>query len=88
MQWLSANMTVSSFAIGALAYPVFGIGFVESILTIFFINVLGIAPAAFYATFGPRFGLRQMVLSRYWFGYHGVKLGMFLTLQAQHQLPD
>lgn len=67
-------MVVSSFAIGALAIPVFDLGFVDSLLTIFFINCLAITPVAFFSTFGPRFGLRQMVLSRFYFGYYGVKL--------------
>jgi purine-cytosine permease-like protein len=31
----------------------------------------------YFSTFGPRFGLRQMVLSRYWFGWHGVKISEF-----------
>jgi len=66
--WLSANMVVSSFAIGALAYPVFYLGFIDTILIIFFINLLGIIPVCFFSTFGPRFGLRQMVLSRFFFG--------------------
>jgi purine-cytosine permease-like protein len=65
---------VSSFALGALAYPVFYLGFIDTILIIFFINLLGIMPVCFYSTFGPRFGLRQMVLSRYFFGYYGVKI--------------
>jgi hypothetical protein len=72
--WLSANMVVSSFAIGALAYPVFYLGFIDTILIIFFVNLLGITPVAFFSTFGPRFGLRQMVLSRFFFGYYGVKV--------------
>ena len=67
-------MVVSSFAIGALAIPVFQLGFVDALLTILFINLLGITPVCFFSTFGPRFGLRQMVLSRYFFGFHGVKL--------------
>ena len=71
-------MVVSSFAIGALAIPVFDLGFVDSLLTIFFINCLGITPVAFFSTFGPRFGLRQMVLSRYFFGFYGVKLSKWL----------
>ena len=71
-------MVVSSFAIGALAVPVFNLGFVDSLLTIFFINCLAITPVAFYSTFGPRFGLRQMVLSRFFFGFHGVKVSKWL----------
>lgn len=77
--WLSANMTVSTFAIGALAQPVFDLGFVDTSLTIVFINTLGILPVCFFSTFGPRFGLRQMVLSRYFFGYYGAKLGMLAS---------
>ena len=58
-------MVVSSFAIGALAIPIFGLGFVDTALTIIFVNFLGILPVCFFSTFGPRFGLRQMVLSRF-----------------------
>ncbi|RDL42527.1 Uncharacterized protein BP5553_02506 [Venustampulla echinocandica] len=80
--WLSANMVVSSFAIGALAYPIFNLGFIDTILVIFFVNLLGITPICFFSTFGPRFGLRQMVLSRFWFGYHGVKLIALFNILA------
>lgn len=73
-QWLAANMCVSSFAIGVLSIPIFGLGFVDAILTTFFINFLGTIPVAFFSTFGPRFGMRQMVLSRFFFGYYGVKV--------------
>ncbi|ORY55456.1 purine-cytosine permease [Pseudomassariella vexata] len=72
--WLSANMVVSSFAIGALALPVFSLGYVDTALTIVFFNLLGILPVCFFSTFGPKFGLRQMVLSRFFFGFNGVKV--------------
>ncbi|KAI0810287.1 purine-cytosine permease [Xylaria sp. FL0064] len=72
--WLSANMVVSSFAIGVLAIPVFNLGYVDSALTIIFVNVLGVLPVCFFSAFGAKFGLRQMVLSRFFFGYYGVKL--------------
>ena len=67
-------MVVSSFAIGVLAIPVFALGFTDSVLTIFFINMLGVTPVAFFSTMGPKFGMRQMILSRFYFGYYGVKL--------------
>lgn len=70
-------MVVSSFAIGALAVPVFQLGFVDALLTILFINLLGITPVCFFSTFGPVFGLRQMVLSRFFFGWWGVKISMY-----------
>ena len=72
--WLSANMVGSSFAIGALGNPIFCLGFIDSILAVTFFNLLGALPVSFFSTFGPRFGLRQMVLSRFFFGYYGVKL--------------
>ncbi|KAI1632511.1 purine-cytosine permease [Biscogniauxia mediterranea] len=80
--WLSANMVVSSLAIGVLAYPVFGLSFLASALTIVFLNLLGILPVCFFSTFGPRFGLRQMVLSRFFFGYNGVKLIAIFNILA------
>ncbi|KAI2472521.1 purine-cytosine permease [Annulohypoxylon bovei var. microspora] len=80
--WFSANMVVSSFAIGALGQPVFGLGFVDTALTIIFLNILGILPVCFFSTFGPKFGLRQMVLSRFYFGYYGVKLIAIFNILA------
>jgi len=67
-------MVVSSFAIGLLAKAVFYLGFVDAILVVLFFNLIGILPVCYFSTFGPRFGLRQMVLSRFWFGWWGVKL--------------
>ncbi|KAK4982078.1 Purine-cytosine permease fcy21 [Elasticomyces elasticus] len=72
--WLAANMVVSSFAIGVLGKSIFYLGFADSILVILFFNLLGILSVCYFSTFGPKFGLRQMVLSRFWFGWHGVKL--------------
>lgn len=57
-----------------LAKPVFYLGAADAMLTVLFFNLLGTLPVCFFSTFGPRFGLRQMVLSRFWFGFYGVKL--------------
>lgn len=67
-------MVVSSFAIGLLGKAIFFLGFVDAILVVLFFNLIGILPVCYFSTFGPRFGLRQMVLSRFWFGWWGVKL--------------
>nr|OQO13808.1 Purine-cytosine permease fcyB [Rachicladosporium sp. CCFEE 5018] len=72
--WFSANMVVSSFALGLLAKQTFYLGVADSMLVILFFNLLGITPVCYFSTFGPRFGLRQMVLSRFWYGWYGVKL--------------
>lgn len=74
--WLSANLVVSSFALGLLANGVFYLGVADAMLVILFFNLLGIMPVCFFSVFGPTFGLRQMVLSRFWFGWWGVKLSM------------
>ena len=80
-------MVVSSFAIGAIGVTVFQLGFVDGLLTILFINLLGITPVCFFSMFGPRFGLRQMVLSRFYFGFYGVKISMpllpYFSLSSQ-----
>ncbi|KAF4552823.1 Purine-cytosine permease fcyB-like protein 2 [Elsinoe fawcettii] len=72
--WLAANLVISAFALGLLAKKVFYLGFVDAILTCLFFNMIGIIPVCYFSTFGPKFGLRQMVLSRFWFGWWGVKL--------------
>ena len=72
--WLSANMVVSSFAIGVLANQTFFLGAGDAMLVTLFFNLIGITPVCYFSTFGPRFGLRQMVLSRFWFGWWAVKL--------------
>ena len=75
-------MVVSSFAIGMLAKPVFYLGVADAMLAVLFFNLLGITTVCFFSTFGPRFGLRQMVLSRFWFGWYGVKLIAVFNLLA------
>ncbi|KAF1952942.1 purine-cytosine permease [Byssothecium circinans] len=81
--WLSANMVISSFAIGVLAQSLFHLGFVDAILTCLFFNLIGIISVCFFSTFGPRFGLRQMVLSRFRFGWYGVKLIAVFNVPAR-----
>lgn len=80
--WLASNMVVSSFAIGVLGNGIFKMGVADSMLTILFFNLIGITPVCFFSTFGPRFGLRQMVLSRFYFGWYGVKLIAFFNILA------
>ena len=81
-------MVVSSFAIGVLALPVFKLGFVDTALAVIFFNLLGIMPVCYFATFGPRFGLRQVVLSRFWFGFYGTKLSKLAAVPRQPRKPQ
>jgi purine-cytosine permease-like protein len=66
-------MAVTTFAMGAVAIPVSGLGFVDSALVILLLNLVGALPVALFSAFGAKFGLRQMVLSRFFFGYYMAK---------------
>ncbi len=80
--WLSANLVVSTVALGGVAVPVFRLGFGQAVLAVVLFNVLGTLPVAFFATLGPRLGLRQMTLSRYAFGWTGAKVMAFFNVVA------
>ncbi|HVB74037.1 MAG TPA: cytosine permease [Ktedonobacteraceae bacterium] len=69
--WLSANLVLSTVALGALAIPIFGLGFWDSFIVIIVFNALGVLPVAFFSTLGPKLGLRQMTISRFSFGWVG-----------------
>src|SRR6266852_7918094 len=69
--WLSANLVISTVGLGALAIPIFGLGFWDSFAIILIFNALGVLPVAFFSTLGPRLGLRQMTISRFSFGWVG-----------------
>src|SRR3989475_10370371 len=75
--WLSANLVISTVGLGALAIPIFGLGFWDSLAVIIIFNVLGVLPVAFFSTLGPKLGLRQMTISRFSFGWVG---GMIMAL--------
>ncbi len=69
--WLSANLVISTVALGALAIPVFQLGFWDSVAVIILFNIIGVLPVAFFSTLGPKLGLRQMTISRFSFGWVG-----------------
>jgi purine-cytosine permease-like protein len=69
-------MSIASFTMGAVAVPVFGLGFVDSAFIIILINFVGALPVALFCAFGAKFGLRQMILSRFFFGHYMSKLRM------------
>src|SRR2546430_8466116 len=69
--WLSANLVISTIGLGALAVPIFGLGFWDSVAVIVIFNALGVLPVAFFSTLGPKLGLRQMTISRFAFGWVG-----------------
>src|SRR5437764_10357448 len=66
--WLSANLVISTVALGSLANVIFRLGFWDSFAIIIIFNALGVLPVAFFSTLGPKLGLRQMTISRFSFG--------------------
>src|SRR6266699_546785 len=69
--WLSANLVISTIALGAIANLAFGLGFWDGLAVIIIFNILGVLPVAFFSTLGPKLGLRQMTISRFSFGWVG-----------------
>src|SRR5438270_70721 len=80
--WLSANLVISTIALGALATTIFSLGFWDSVAAIIIFNLLGSLPVAFLATLGPKLGLRQMTISRFSFGWIGAMLMALLNALA------
>lgn len=77
--WLAANCVMPTFGIGILGPGLFGLGLGDSLLTIVFMNLFATIFVALLSTFGPKLGLRQMVGSRYPWGWYGVKLVAILN---------
>lgn len=80
--WLSANLVISTIALGALASQAFFLGFWDSLAVILVFNALGVLPPAFFATLGPRLGLRQMTIVRFSFGWVGGIIMAFFNVAA------
>ena len=80
--WLSANLVISTVALGALANTLFRLGFWDSLAVIIIFNILGTLPVAFFATLGPRLGLRQMTISRFSFGWVGAIIMALFNVAA------
>lgn len=73
--WFSCSAVISTVATGILAGPSWlGLSVTNGFLAVFFGTSLGAACAAFMGTFGPRLGLRQIILARFSFGWYGGKL--------------
>lgn len=80
--WWSANMVIATFADGALAIPAFGLSFWQATFTIIFFSILGVFPVALFSVFGPKLGLRQMVLSKFLLGDLCMRLFAIINMIA------
>lgn len=73
-------MVMGHFAVGVLSKALWDLGVVDALLVILFANLVGMVPVCYFACFGPTFGLRQMILSRFWFGWYGVRIVAFISV--------
>ncbi|KAF8636998.1 hypothetical protein AX17_003111 [Amanita inopinata Kibby_2008] len=78
--WFSANFNILSFSAGTLGPVIFGLGLRETCLCILFFSLLCCVPPAYFTTWGPKLGMRQMIASRYSFGFYGVIVPCVLNL--------
>lgn len=72
--WLSANLVIATFSLGALGITVFQLSFWTAVLTIIFFNALGGVSVAFFSLFGARLGLRQILLSKFLVGNSAMRI--------------
>ena len=79
---MAANTTVSTFALGTLGNSIWYMGLRDAVLTILFFNLLATIPVAYFSTWGPKTGMRQLALSRFGFGYWTVMIPTVLNCLA------
>lgn len=80
--WLSANMVIATFALGALGITVFNLSMFQSVMCIIFFNMLGALPVAFFSIFGVKLGLRQIILSKFLVGDYSMRIFAFINMMA------
>lgn len=80
--WMSSNLVISTVAIGVLATSIFHLGFWDSVGAIILFNIFGDLPVAFFSTLGPKLGLRQMIISRFSFGWVGAIIMALVNVAA------
>ncbi len=76
--WLSANMGLPVWLVGALAV-VFGLGFADGVAAIVVGNIIGCALLAITASMGPKIGMPQLSFTRHSFGVRGAYLPALLN---------
>ncbi|KAK6205147.1 permease for cytosine/purines, uracil, thiamine, allantoin-domain-containing protein [Scheffersomyces amazonensis] len=80
--WFSANLVIATFSLGALGITVFNLSFAQAVLVIIFFSLIGVIPVATYSVFGPKLGLRQMILSKFLVGDYAMRIFSFINMVA------
>lgn len=81
--FFSGNVNTATLALGYLGPTVYGMGWWDSFLTILFFNLVGCIFPSAVAVFGPKLGLRTMIIPRYSFGWWPAKVLAFLNVVNQ-----
>ncbi|HEX8805559.1 MAG TPA: cytosine permease [Candidatus Aquilonibacter sp.] len=69
--WFSANAEIATWMVGVFIAAIFGADLRSAVLGIVLGNAIGFAILGVLATFGPRYGVPQMLASRLAFGKSG-----------------
>ncbi|HLH70932.1 MAG TPA: cytosine permease [Candidatus Dormibacteraeota bacterium] len=72
--WVSPNLEFATIYVGVLPVAFFGMGFADACVALLVGTALGSLTHAVLSSWGPRFGVPQMVQARAAFGYRGVAL--------------
>ncbi|KAH9849624.1 cytosine-purine permease [Lenzites betulinus] len=78
--WFSANINILTFGTGSAGPAFFGLGLRDSFLIILVVDLISCVIPAYFAVFGPKLGMRSMVLARYSWGYFGSILPSAFTV--------
>ncbi|KAL1943828.1 hypothetical protein VTO73DRAFT_3646 [Trametes versicolor] len=82
--WFSANMNVLGFGTGSSGPAFFGLGLRDSFVILVIVDLISCVIPAYFAVFGPKLGMRSMVLARYSWGYFGsIFPGAFTVFSMQ-----
>jgi NCS1 family nucleobase:cation symporter-1 len=80
--WFSANAEIATWMVGVFAVALYGTSLAGATIGLIVGNVVGFALLGILGTFGPRYGVPQMVASRLAFGRYGNALPAALSFLA------
>lgn len=80
--WFSANAEIATWMVGVFAVALYGTSLAGAAAGLIAGNLLGFALLGILGTFGPRYGVPQMVASRLAFGRYGNALPAALSFLA------
>lgn len=81
--FFACNFNLVAFSQGTAGPIIFGLGLRDSLLIILLANLIFAAVPAYMSIFGPKLGLRGMILARFSWGYYGAKIPSVLTMFSE-----